>query len=260
MKTDYLYALENVLPVKRLGRTIISVTNLCNSRCKTCSLWKNKKSEELSLEELKKFSNTKEFQRIKFLILTGGETFLRKDLFEIVNMFKKKNPNIHITILTNALLPKNILEQVKKMPRDVLITMSFNGKEETHDKTRGVKGNFKLLLKTIENLKSINQEMNLIFTVTKENFDQLLWSWEFAKKKNYGVNALAIPEYANRQENTIKKPAQEPISIRYDRSLMNSLPFHTTVEIVVYQTRSARIWPLKKAKTPQFPRVELCSI
>ncbi|MFH1607989.1 MAG: radical SAM protein [archaeon] len=192
MKTDYIYAIENILPSKKLRRVILSVTNLCNSRCKTCSLWKNKDRVEPSFEDLEKLAKSRLFKEVRFLVLTGGEPFLRKDLDEVVNMFKKQNPKLHITILSNALLPETIIKKVMNMPRDVLITMSFNGKEETHDETRGVKGNFKKLLKTIEGLKNINQNINLIFTVTKENHDQLLWAWDFAKKQN--LNILLNPE------------------------------------------------------------------
>jgi len=78
------------------------------------------------------------------------------------------------------------------MPRDVLITLSFNGTEEAHDNTRGVKGNFKKLLQTIENMKKLKQNTNLIFTVTKENYNQLLWAWDFAKKNN--INIMFSPE------------------------------------------------------------------
>jgi MoaA/NifB/PqqE/SkfB family radical SAM enzyme len=192
MKTDYLYALENVLPIKKLRRIILSMTSLCNSRCKTCSLWKNKKRVELSLDELQKFAETDLFKQVRFLVLSGGEPFLRRDIDEIVRMFKKKNPKLHITILTNALLPEVIYKKVQSMPRDVLITLSLNGKEKTHDEVRGVKGNFKKLLKTIENLKKLKQDMNFIFTVSKENYNQLLWAWDFAKKHN--INIMFSPE------------------------------------------------------------------
>jgi MoaA/NifB/PqqE/SkfB family radical SAM enzyme len=192
MKVDYLYALETILPVKRLSRAILCLTNLCNSRCKTCSMWKNKKREELDFKTLEKFAGTKLFRKIRFLTLTGGEPFLRKDIDKVVRMLKKKNPKVHITILSNALMPEIIYDKVKNMSRDVLITFSFNGKEKAHDETRGVKGNFKKLLESMEKLNSLNQKMNFIFTVTKENYDQLLWAWDFAKKNN--TNIMFSPE------------------------------------------------------------------
>jgi len=144
------------------------------------------------MDDLRNLANSKIFKKIKFLTLTGGEPFLRKDIDKIVRMFKEKNPKLHVTILTNALLPEVICEKTKNMPRDVLITLSFNGNEQAHDETRGVKGNFKKLLKTIELLKKIRQNMSFIFTVTKENYNQLLWAWNFAKKHN--INIMFSPE------------------------------------------------------------------
>lgn len=192
MKTDFLYAIDNIIPSKKLRRCILCMTNLCNSRCKTCSIWKNKKREEIPFEVLEKFANTPLFKKIRFLTLTGGEPFLRRDLEKVVRMFKQKNPKVHITIITNALTPELIYEKVKQMPRDVLITLSFNGNEKAHDETRGVKGNYKKLLETISKLKEIGQNINLIFTTTKENYNQLLWAWGFSKK--HDLNILFNPE------------------------------------------------------------------
>ncbi|MBU1136281.1 MAG: radical SAM protein [Nanoarchaeota archaeon] len=202
MKTDYLYALENILPVKKLRRIILSVTPRCNSKCKTCSIWKNNSKDKLNINDFKKMANEPTFKSARFLVLTGGEPFLRNDIDKIINVFKKKNQKLHITILTNALLPETIYKKVKNMPRDVLITLSFNGMEKTHDETRGVKGNFKKLLKTIENLKKLKQNINLIYTITKENYNQLLWAWDFAKKHN--LNLLFNPEIEYERLNTEK--------------------------------------------------------
>ena len=202
MKTDYLYALENILPIKKRRRIILALTNLCNSKCKTCFLWKNKNQIEPSTEDLEKFAGTSIFREARFLALTGGEPFLRKDIDKIENMLKQKNTKSHIDILKNALQPKLIYEKVKNMPKDVLINLSFNGKEETHDDTRGVKGNFKKLLETIEKLKELGHNMSFIFTVTKENHDQLLWAWNFAKEQN--INIMFSPEMDYERLNTEK--------------------------------------------------------
>lgn len=192
MKTDLFYALENVLPIKKLSRVILCLTNQCNSRCKTCFIWKNKNKIELPINSIENFANSKLFSKIRFLSLTGGEPFLRNDIDKIVNLLVEKNSKLHLTILSNAIIPEFIYEKVKLMPRDVLITFSFNGKEEIHDETRGVKGNFKNLLNSIEKIKSLGNPVSLIFTVTKENFDQLSFAWEFAKKNN--LNILFSPE------------------------------------------------------------------
>ena len=61
-----------------------SVTNLCNSKCRTCSIWKVypehriQLQEELTLEEIEKVFQT--IGTIYFFNISGGEPFLRKDL------------------------------------------------------------------------------------------------------------------------------------------------------------------------------------
>ena len=82
MKTNYFYALENILPTKKLRRIILAVTSNCNSRCKTCFLWKKKTQDKLDLNDFKKFANEPAFRQVRFLVLTGGEPFLRGDIVE----------------------------------------------------------------------------------------------------------------------------------------------------------------------------------
>ncbi|MBU2406860.1 MAG: 4Fe-4S cluster-binding domain-containing protein, partial [Nanoarchaeota archaeon] len=81
----------------------IGLTNTCNSRCLTCNIWKKSSENDLSLNELDKI-----FQNIgptlEWLILSGGEPFLRKDIVEIcASAYKYCKPSI-IVIPTNGIL------------------------------------------------------------------------------------------------------------------------------------------------------------
>ena len=81
----------NIVPPKPFVITY-SVTNSCNSRCKTCNLWKiysdnpNLKNDELKLDEIEKIFRS--FGKIYFFNLSGGEPYLRKDLHEIIWEFQ----------------------------------------------------------------------------------------------------------------------------------------------------------------------------
>ena len=46
------------------------------------------------------------------------------------------------------------LQNMQKKGLDVLITISLDGDEETHDKLRGVKGNYQKCVKLYDKLKS----------------------------------------------------------------------------------------------------------
>ncbi len=148
-----------------------SVTNMCQSRCKTCNLWelyKHKphlKKNELTLDEIEKIF--KSMGHIYFFNISGGEPYLRKDLPEIVDLAcKYLKPGV-IHIPTNALTPdliekntRKILDVIKANKLNIPLTIkpSFDGIGKEHDKIRGIKGNFKKLLETIKRLKALQKE------------------------------------------------------------------------------------------------------
>lgn len=148
-----------------------SVTNMCQSRCKTCKIWKvyidnpELKKKELRLDEIEKIF--KSMGHIYFFNISGGEAYLRKDLVEIVDLVCKYLTPAVIHIPTNALIPKLIEEKTieileimnengsSKIP--LTIKPSFDGVGEKHDKIRGVKGNFEKVLNTYNRLVNLKQ-------------------------------------------------------------------------------------------------------
>lgn len=147
----------------KIPHLIFFVTAECNSKCRMCFYWKNisKKQNELTLEEIKQFSE--KAGNIIHVTLTGGEPFLRKELSEICNLFYKNNRTKFLTIPTNGLLSekiynatKEILENCKKAT--ISIVLSLDGIGTKHDYIRGVKGNFNNLLKTYNCLNELRKE------------------------------------------------------------------------------------------------------
>jgi len=149
--------LSNFKTLKEPYKLTFSVTNKCNSRCKTCKIWKKKATNELNLNEIKKI-----FDKINphWVNITGGEPFLRDDIYDIAKIIEKKNIYI-FNLTTNGILKEKIINDIKKILKlsftNVILVVSLDGPKEIHDKIRGVKGNwdkavdlFKLL-KKIEN-------------------------------------------------------------------------------------------------------------
>ena len=148
-----------------------SVTNMCQSRCKTCGIWRlykdqpGKVKDELSLDEIEKsFAGMGE---VYFFNISGGEPFLRPDLPEIVAAACKYLRPTVIHAPTNALAPElierrvaEILGVIRSTGRAVSFTIkpSFDGVGEVHDGIRGVKGNFEKLLETVSRLKRLQEE------------------------------------------------------------------------------------------------------
>lgn len=138
-----------------------AITYKCNSRCKTCSIWKKEPTNELTLNEIRKI--TKNISFIQWVRLTGGEPFLRKDYVEIVKSFDENLPNLYIlTTPTNGSLPGLIFKEVKKVlnffTKRYIITVSLDGSEKIHDEIRGVKNSWKLAIATFQKLKQLEED------------------------------------------------------------------------------------------------------
>jgi len=136
----------------------VSVLYTCNSRCRTCNVWK-KKAENLTLSEYKII-----FKKIGkapyWITISGGEPFLRKDIVEICRIiYKYSKPKI-INIPTNGLLTDTIAENVAKIAEScpksqIIINLSIDGIEEQHDEIRQIPGNYKKTMATFQKLKKL---------------------------------------------------------------------------------------------------------
>lgn len=148
-----------------------SVTNLCQSRCKTCNIWEiyrknpEKRSEELSLNEIEKIFRS--MGHVYIFNVSGGEPFLRHDFPEIIELACRfLTPGI-IHIPTNAIAAGLIEEGVRRIIGflkngypSVRLTVkpSLDHMDERHDVIRGVPGNFEKVKKVFKLLKALKQD------------------------------------------------------------------------------------------------------
>ncbi len=174
----------------------VSVTNACNSRCRTCYLWElYKQKPQLKQKELQTWEFEATFQSISkpifWVTMSGGEPFLRSDLPAICSSFVKYcSPKI-INIPTNSLMPSIISSKTKAIleectAADVVINLSLDGIGEVHDKIRNVDGNFNLFLETYERLNELkaqfpNLKLGIHSVVSKFSIGGLKEVYEFAK-------------------------------------------------------------------------------
>ncbi len=205
-KLSFLGIIKSPLP----DNFTFSVTNMCQSRCKTCNIWQlYEKKPKLKEKELKLWEIEKIFKsmgHIYFFNVSGGEPFLRNDLPEIVELAcKYLTPRI-ISIPTNAIesdliirQTKKILEKIKKYNVVLSIKLSFDGVENNHDKIRGIKGNFKNFIKTYNGLKEIqedypNFDIGIATVISKFNLEKIKDISEYVKKLNPNIYINEIAE------------------------------------------------------------------
>mgnify|MGYP000000612070 FL=1 len=138
----------------------------CNLNCKHCRvLNKNTQEKELTLEQAKSLLSQLYYCGTSKLNLSGGEPFLRKDLFEILDYTTKFDD---IVITTNCTLINDKIAQKLAQYPNVRLSISIDGMEEIHDKFRGRKGTFQKIINTLPILKENGVKFSIRYTLTKD--------------------------------------------------------------------------------------------
>lgn len=159
------------------------ITDLCNLKCTHCytedQLIRDLPTKE-ALQTVDNIAYAMEGLRVYGSVgITGGEPFVRKDLFEILSRFKEKHLEGYpfgINIMTNGtLLTQELLTKLLAYSPPVnWVQVSIDGAtEETNDTIRG-QGNFERALNGIRRVKSETKlGVTASFTVHKANVQEV---------------------------------------------------------------------------------------
>jgi MoaA/NifB/PqqE/SkfB family radical SAM enzyme len=156
---DETWFFSNLLKKKSLEGFFLFVTSSCNSKCSTCFYHEELNSnQDMTFDEIKTMSETS--PNFDKLWLSGGEPFMRDDLIDIIKLFYDNNNAREVNLPTNGILTKKIDQGIDRLLEvcpdlSVHLNFSIDGLGKTHDKIRGVPGNFK---KTIESMELIKRK------------------------------------------------------------------------------------------------------
>ncbi len=182
--------LPRLLPINMVFVT----TYKCNSRCKTCNIWRrmyidNRKIEnrELMLEEYRKIFRS--IGNPYWITVEGGEPFLREDIDKIIILlYEIAHPQI-ISIPSNGSLPfvitskvDNILNKCKNLK--LILNLSLDHIGQDNDNLRGLNGNFELFRETIRNLKKLqnkNFTLGIHTVISKYNCKMITQIYDYVK-------------------------------------------------------------------------------
>lgn len=167
----------------RLGTVILFVTSRCNARCETCFYWQElNQPGDMTFEQIERVSRT--MPAITDLWLSGGEPTLRRDLNDVINLFVRQNGVRRVIIPTNALVKAHVCETVSRAlsenPEiDLYLNVALDGYGATHDRVRGVPGNWAKTLDCIRALYPLKDEfqdrfrLNVNTVVCAENYAEV---------------------------------------------------------------------------------------
>jgi Fe-coproporphyrin III synthase len=168
---------------RRLGTVILFVTSRCNAFCQTCFYHEElNRPGDMTLGQIEQVSRT--MPPITDLWLSGGEPMLRRDLTEVIDAFVGNNGVSRLIIPTNALVQKRTLEVVahalgRHSALDLYLNVALDGYGATHDRIRGVPGNWGKALDCIRALYPLKEQyagrfrLNVNTVVCAENYREL---------------------------------------------------------------------------------------
>ncbi len=173
----------------QLGTVILFVTSRCNAFCKTCFYHEElNQPGDLTFEQLQKISHT--MPQITDLWLSGGEPTLRRDLLAVIDTFVETNGVNRIIIPTNGLIKSRVYEIVdatldKHAGIDLYLNIALDGFGKTHDRVRGVPGNWEKALDCTTHLYPLKEKfgdrfrLNVNTVVCADNYEEIEKLGEF---------------------------------------------------------------------------------
>jgi radical SAM protein with 4Fe4S-binding SPASM domain len=154
----------------------LEVTMHCNLRCQHCYIpikqRRDQKDRELSQAEIEHILDEITDAGCLWLLLTGGEPFLRRDFLEIYTYAKRKG--LILTIFTNGtLITKRISDYLAEWrPFNIEITL-YGATQETYERVTGIKGSYTRCRRGIDLLLERNLPLGLKTVVMTLNHHEL---------------------------------------------------------------------------------------
>lgn len=152
----------------------VDITTRCNLKCKHCRT--EEVNSDLSLEQIELIAQKIAHPQRRIVFLSGGEPLVRKDIVQVVSIFKKYVPCVCVN--TNSLL---LNEQLLNDLIDAglnYIQVSLDGVRETHDYMRGT-GNFDRAIEKLRLINSKKIKLHISCCISMLNIDSM---YDFAKE------------------------------------------------------------------------------
>jgi MoaA/NifB/PqqE/SkfB family radical SAM enzyme len=190
---------NNALPVY----LIHFVTEVCNLRCSHCfdhfyEEGPKRRPHELTLDEIDRM--TQSLGELLFLLPTGGETFLRRDLPKIIELYYRNCRLRNVGMPTNGTLTERVVSGVEEIlgrcpELNLGVDISIDGLGEVHDTIRDRRGLFDTCLETYRQLKEVerrhrNFKVCVELTIQRHNQDQLAEIYDYFVRQLRSYNIL----------------------------------------------------------------------
>ena len=181
--TQFVRLVRSTARERRLGTVIFFVTSRCNAKCETCFYHEElNRPGDMTFAQIERVSRS--MPQITDLWLSGGEPTLRPDVDDVIRLFVENNGVRRVIIPTNGLLKGRTYSLVDNAlalngELDLYLNVALDGYGETHDRVRGVPGNWGRTLECIHALYPLKEKygdrfrLNVNTVVCAENYAEV---------------------------------------------------------------------------------------
>lgn len=201
-----------------------NTTRSCNLKCLYCYIDAQAKKDknELTTEQARVMIEDLAGFGVPVLLFSGGEPFMRPDLFELGEYALSKG--LRTVISTNGtLITKEIAKRIKDTGFSY-VGISLDGLEATNDKLRKECGAFQKTLQGIRNCHSYGVRAGLRFTINKHNFKDIPGIFDLIEQEGITRACFYHLVYSGRGSEMIKddlskEQARDVMDIIFERTI-----------------------------------------
>lgn len=190
------------------------ITSRCNSKCKTCNVWKAKQQRDTDPITLRKIFKDSFFSEVKSVGINGGEFTLVPDFIQILEAVVTLPKLSSVYLISNGLFPKKLFEYLKAAKEvcdyrnvSLHICISVDGYGKVHETVRGIPNCFNKTLEILNELyhhkETYCHSFSIGCTISRFNISNIKETEQFLQSFK-GVDVeyhLAVP---NKRINTFQ--------------------------------------------------------
>lgn len=191
--TEYLHQKAARMRIPLNGT--FELTPLCNMACRMCYVRMTREQQERihplrTAQEWIRLGEEAKKQGMVYLLLTGGEPFLRPDFREIMQSLHKMG--FVLTINSNGtMIDEQVIAWLKETPPVRINITLYGASDETYGRLCGNPKGFTQVTKAIRLLKEAGILVKLNCSLTPQNVDDLEEMFAYAKEEELLMQATS---------------------------------------------------------------------
>jgi len=186
----------------------LPITEICDSKCIMCNVWKVGKVDQFTAESIKKIFSQSFFKKVIHIGISGGEPTLNEELVQICRTILDIIPKLKsLSITSNGYhLNKHlrILPLIKNACSEkgvfFSINLSLDGYGDMHQKVRRIENAFEKVTSTAKLARDLDIHVQFQCTITPTNVYNIVQVREYALSNNFEI-IFRIASYIARLSN-----------------------------------------------------------